>query len=272
MNQLQIFNNEQFGQVRALEHNGEPWFVGKDVCDIFGDANYRRSLARLDEEDKGVSQMTTPGGKQNMTIINESGLYALLFAMQPQKAKGVSQNDNLIESRVIKLKKFKRWVTSEVLPAIRKHGGYLTAEKIEEALLNPDTVIQLATKLKEEREKKEKLQAKLNEDKPYTHFAKAIANSSDSITVGEFAKIANNNNIRIGRNRLFDWLRDSGYLIISGREKNKPKQQYIEQGLFEVKEATIHTVDKDLIRTTTLITGKGQLYFLDKLKSNVKSA
>lgn len=124
MNNLQIFKNPEFGQVRTIIKDDEPWFVGKDIAMYFGDTNYRRSLARLDEDEKGVSQIETPGGYQNMTIINESGLYSLMFYMQPQKAKGVSQNDMLIDERISKLKKFKRWVTSEVLPAIRKTGHY----------------------------------------------------------------------------------------------------------------------------------------------------
>lgn len=124
MNNLQIFNSEEFGEIRTVTIDNEPWFVGKDVCEAFGDTNYRRSISNIDDSDKGVSQMDTPGGKQNMIIINESGLYALLFQMQPQKAKGVSQNDELINERVEKLHRFKHWVTSEVLPSIRKTGGY----------------------------------------------------------------------------------------------------------------------------------------------------
>lgn len=124
MNDLQIFNNKEFGNVRAVIANDLPWFVGKDVCEAFGDTNYRRSLSNIDESDKGVSQIDTPGGKQNMVVINESGLYSLLFQMQPQKAKGVSQNDALINERIKKLHRFKHWVTSEVLPSIRKTGSY----------------------------------------------------------------------------------------------------------------------------------------------------
>lgn len=124
MNDLTVFNNAEFGSIRTVIINNEPWFVGKDIAEYFGDSNYRRSLARLDEDEKGVSQIATLGGIQQMTIINESGLYSLMFYMQPQKAKGVSQNDTLINERIIKLKKFKRWVTSEVLPTIRKTGHY----------------------------------------------------------------------------------------------------------------------------------------------------
>ena len=128
MNEIQKFVNEQFGTIRTVNIDGEPWFVGKDVCEAFGDTNYRRSLANIDGSDKGVSQIDTAGGKQNMTVINESGLYSLLFQMQPQKAKGVSQNDTLVEERIEKLHRFKHWVTSEVLPTIRKTGGYVNNE------------------------------------------------------------------------------------------------------------------------------------------------
>ena len=135
MNDLQIFNSKEFGDVRAVIVNDLPWFVGKDVCEAFGDTNYRRSLLNIDDSDRGVSQIDTPGGKQNMVIINESGLYSLLFQMQPQKAKGVSQNDALVNQRIEKLHRFKHWVTSEVLPSIRKTGSYnkpmSTAEKIK---------------------------------------------------------------------------------------------------------------------------------------------
>lgn len=135
MNDLQIFSSKEFGNVRAVIVNGLPWFVGKDVCEAFGDTNYRRSLSNIDDSDRGVSQIDTSGGKQNMVIINESGLYSLLFQMQPQKAKGVSQNDTLVNERIEKMHRFKHWVTHEVLPSIRKTGSYnkpmTTAEKIQ---------------------------------------------------------------------------------------------------------------------------------------------
>lgn len=148
MNELQIFNNAEFGEIRTMTKDNEIWFVGKDICQAFGDTNHRRSLARLDEEEKGVSQISTPGGMQNMVIVNESGLYSLLFYMQPQKAKGVSQNASLINERVDKLHRFKRWVTSEVLPQIRQTGAYMTAETLEKVLYNPDTIIGIAQQLK----------------------------------------------------------------------------------------------------------------------------
>lgn len=129
-NSIEVFENPIFGQIRMVMVDDEPWFVGKDICEVFGDTNYRRSLSNIDDSDKGVSQIDTPGGKQKMTIVNESGLYSLLFQMQPQKAKGVSQNDSLINERKEKLHKFKRWVTSEVLPTIRKTGGYVNNDEL----------------------------------------------------------------------------------------------------------------------------------------------
>ncbi|WP_276813111.1 BRO-N domain-containing protein [Faecalibaculum rodentium] len=144
----------EFGEVRVLQRNEDVWFVGKDVCEAFGDSNYRRSLARLDEDERGVSQISTRGGSQKMTIINESGLYSLLFQMQPAKAKGVSHNDPFIEERIQKLRRFKRWVTSEVLPAIRKTGMYA----VDQLLDDPDLAIRAFTELKEERAKREALE------------------------------------------------------------------------------------------------------------------
>lgn len=159
-NLVEVYTSEEFGNVRAVNIDGEPWFVGKDVCEAFGDTNYRRSLSNVDELDKGVSQINTPGGKQSMVVINESGLYSLLFQMQPQKAKGVSQNERQIEERIEKLKRFKRWVTREVLPSIRKHGIYATDNVIDEIMNNPDFGIKLLQKLKEEREARIKAEQK----------------------------------------------------------------------------------------------------------------
>ena len=136
MNDLQVFENPDFGQVRTVTKDGEPWFVLKDVCTSFGETNYRRVSARLDEDEKGVSQIDTPGGNQSMTIVNESGLYAALFAMQPEKARCVTEE--YVEKRQQQLKSFKRWITHEVIPSIRKTGSYSIQE--------PETPAQLRAK------------------------------------------------------------------------------------------------------------------------------
>lgn len=169
MNELMIFNNPEFGDIRTVEVNGEPWFVLKDVCQSFGETNYRRVAGRLDEDEKGVSQIDTPGGMQSMTVVNEPGLYSALFLMQPEKARGV--DDEYIAKRQVQLKKFKRWVTSEVLPSIRKHGLYAVDQLIE----NPDLAIQAFSALKEEREKRKALETELDRSKEW-YSIKRVAN------------------------------------------------------------------------------------------------
>lgn len=247
MNQLtKVFNGHE---LRIIEKDNEIWFVAKDVCDILKHSNSRAAVSRLDDDEKGVIKVYTPGGYQNMNVVNEYGLYNLVLT------------SNLPEA-----KQFKRWITHEVIPSIRKHGAYMTLETIEKALLNPDVIINLATKLKEEQEKRQQLEAKIEQDEPYTNFGKAIASSEASITIGSFAKLLyDEHGIEIGRNRLFEWLRNNGYLIKSGREKNQPKQQYVEQGLFETT-VTLKRGPKGYFEfVTTLITGKGQVEITKKL-------
>lgn len=266
MNDLQIFNNKEFGNVRAVVVNDLPWFVGKDVCEAFGDTNYRRSLSNIDESDKGVSQIDTPGGKQNMVVINESGLYSLLFQMQPQKAKGVSQNDALINERIEKLHRFKHWVTSEVLPSIRKNGGYIAGqETMSDDELMAKALLVANNKIAERDKIIEQKQARIEQMKPKEIFADAVATSHTSILVGDLAKLICQNGYQIGQKRLFTWLRDKGYLIKSGSSYNMPTQRYIEQGLFEIKESNLVNPDGSVrITRTPKVTGKGQVYFVNK--------
>lgn len=260
MNDLQIFKNAEFGEIRTVTIDGEPWFVGKDVCNAFGDTNYRRSLLNVDDSDKGVSQINTPGGKQKMTIINESGLYSLLFQMQPQKAKGVSQNENTIDERIEKLRRFKHWVTSEVLPSIRKNGGYI----MNQENMTPEQImaagILVAQKVIENQKKE------IERMKPKEVFADAVKTSHTSILIGDLAKILKQNGIETGQKRLFEWLRNNGYLIKrNGTDRNMPTQKAMEMGLFEVKESTINNPDGSVrITKTTKVTGKGQQYFINK--------
>lgn len=266
MNDLQKFNNKEFGNVRAVVVNDLPWFVGKDVCEAFGDTNYRRSLSNIDESDKGVSQIDTPGGKQNMVVINESGLYSLLFQMQPQKAKGVSQNDALINERIEKLHRFKHWVTSEVLPSIRKNGGYIAGqETMSDEELMAKALLVANNKIAERDKIIEQKQARIEQMKPKEIFADAVATSHTSILVGDLAKLICQNGVQIGQKRLFVWLRDKGYLIKSGSSYNMPTQRYIEQGLFEIKESNLVNPDGSVrITRTPKVTGKGQVYFVNK--------
>lgn len=244
MNELKVFSNEQFGSIRGVEIEGESWLVGKDVAERLGYSNPQKAIRdHVDDEDKTVNDSFTVNGTMGV-LINESGFYSLVLG-----------------SKLPNAKQFKHWVTSEVLPAIRKHGGYLSAEKVEEALLNPDVLIHLATQLKEEREQRRALAEQIQRDRPFTEFGSAIAASSDAILVGEFAKLARNNGIVIGQNRLFRWLRENGYLM----DDNKPYQKYVDQGLFVMRESSITTIKGNMVRTTTLITGKGQMALLRRL-------
>lgn len=196
MNELKIFNNEEFGQIRAIEQDGEPWFVGKDVAEALGYSNSRKALSdHVDEEDKGVTKRDTLGGAQDMTIINESGLYSLVLS-----------------SKLPTAKKFKRWVTSEVIPSIRKHGAYLTDQKIEELLISPDTIINLATQIKEEREKNKVLAEEIKVMKPKAQFADAVNASPTASAIGDLAKLVRQNGVDIGRNRMFEDFRNWGFL------------------------------------------------------------
>lgn len=246
MNNLKIFENAEFGQIRTAEVDGEPWFVGKDMAEALGYAEPRSAVSKkVEEVDRGVAEMETPSGKQNMTIINESGLYALIFGSKLESAK-----------------RFKHWVTSEVLPAIRKHGAYA----VDELLNNPEMAIKAFTALKEEREKNKRLQTDVDRMKPKEIFADAVSASKTSILIGDLAKILKQNGINTGQNRLFETLRKDGYLIKQkGSNWNMPTQRAMEMGLFEIKESThIDGNGCNVTTKTTKVTGKGQQYFINR--------
>ena len=258
MNQLKVFENPKFGKIRTVEVKGEPWFVLKDVCSVFGEQNYRRVSSRLEEDEKGVSQINTPGGSQNMTVVNEPGLYSTLFAMQPEKARGVS--NEYIAQRQEQLRKFKRWVTSEVLPAIRKNGGYIAGQEnmsdqeiLAKALLVAQRTIESKNQVIEQMQ-------------PKALFADSVASSGNTILIGELAKIIRQNGVDMGEKRLFAWLRDNGYLIRrNGTDYNMPTQKSMELGLMRVKETVIsHSDGHTTVSKTPKITGKGQQYFINK--------
>lgn len=252
MNELQIFENAEFGQVRTVTIDNEPWFVGKDVATALGYKNTKDALAtHIESCDKIMgSQNATPsitdsmGRTQHPTWINESGLYALIFGSKLESAK-----------------RFKHWVTSDVLPSIRKHGVYA----VDELINNPEMAIKAFTALKEEREKNEVLIADNQRMKPKEIFADAVASSKTSILIGDLAKILKQNGIETGQKRLFEQLRQEGYLMKSGVSKNMPTQKSMEKGLFEVKETTINNPDGSIrVTKTTKVTGAGQQYFINK--------
>ena len=249
MQELQIFNSPEFGQIRTIERDGEPWFVGRDVAAALGYKDTVNALkSHIDAEDKGGWQITTQFGEKETTIINESGLYSLVLS-----------------SKLPNAKKFKRWITSEVIPSIRKHGAYMTPDKLEEVLLKPDTLIQLAQNLKAEQEKRKALEVKMEEQKPKVLFAESVEAAKTSILIGELAKILKQNGIKIGPIRLFDWMRQNGYLIRrNGSDFNMPTQRAMEMGLFEIKETTIvHADGHTHINKTPKVTGKGQIHFVN---------
>ncbi len=247
MNELKVFENSEFGAIRTLEQDGEPWFVGKDVATILGYQNGSRDINRhVDEEDRqnyqnGTFEMSNRG----MTIINESGLYSLVLS-----------------SKVPAAKKFKRWVTSEVLPSLRKHGLYAADELLD----NPDLMIQAMQALKAERAKNKELSDKVQKDAPKVLFADSVAASHTSILVYDLAKLLRQNGVNIGGKRLFGWLREHGYLVRrNGADYNMPTQKSMELGLFEVKETAIsHSDGYTSVNKTPKVTGKGQVYFVNK--------
>ena len=250
MGDIQIFKNSAFGEVRVTEMDGRPMFVASDIAKALGYANPAKAVI---DHCKGVSILETPtnGGVQQVKYIPESDVYRLVM-----------------RSKLPAAEQFQDWVCDEILPSIRKHGGYLTPEKVEEALLNPDTLIRLATDLKEERAKRISAEVKVAELEPKGRFADAVAASDRSCLISELAKILRQNGVNIGQNRLFEWLRLNGYLCSKGDYYNQPTQKSMELGLFEIKKTSITKPDGSvLVTTTTKVTGKGQIYFVNKFLS-----
>ncbi len=250
MNNLQVFNNPKFGEVRTVERDGEPWFVGKDVAAALGyEKPTDAARKHVDLEDRGVSKIETPYGTQEMTVINESGLYSLVLSSKLPTAKA-----------------FKRWITSEVIPSIRKHGAYITPDTLEQMIADPDTTIRLLTTLKEERQKRVQLENEAKANRPKVLFADAVATAHNSILIGELAKLIKQNGVDMGQNRLFEWMRKNSYLIArKGTDYNMPTQRSMELGLMEIKETTITNPDGSIrVNKTPKVTGKGQQYFIEK--------
>lgn len=253
----EIFSCAEFGDLTVIEMNNEPWFVGKEVAEKLGYIKPNNALSEnVDDEDKktlkfrdypnlGQLGIWKNGDYTNKTIINESGFYSLIG-----------------NSKLPNAKKFKRWVTSEVLPSIRKHGMYAT----EELLDNPDLLIKVATQLKDEKEKRKALEQRVEEMKPKEVFADAVAGSDDCILVREMAKVLTQYGVKMGEKKLFSWLRERGYLIKKkGDDYNTPTQRASEMGLIRIKKSAIMLPNGSLSRPTSIITGKGQQYFLNKI-------
>jgi anti-repressor protein len=247
MNELQVFSYEG-NEVRTVQQGNETWWALKDVCNALGLADTNKVAERLDSDELTRIKFVSGGQNREMYAVNESGLYNVILRSEKPEAK-----------------KFKRWVTHEVLPTIRKHGAYLTTAKLEEVMNDPDAWIKMLTALKEERAAKERLQLQAEENYPKVVFADAVSVSDGTILIGELAKILKGNGIDIGQNRLFEKLRQDGYLIKrKGTDYNAPTQMAMNLGLFKVKETAItHSDGHVTISKTTKVTGKGQQYFVN---------
>lgn len=247
-NELEIFKNDEFGEVRTLVINEKPYFCASDIAKVLGYSNTRDAISR---HCKGVvkSDIPTNSGIQTVSFIPEGDIYRLI-----------------VKSKLPSAEKFEAWVMDEVLPTIRKHGAYMTNDVIERTLTDPDYLIQLATALKEERQARLIAEQKIEEQRPLVEFADKVSNSSNLIDMGKMAKLLKDENINIGRNRLFEWLRKKEILM----RNNIPYQRYIDGGYFQVKESTFETPYGTKTQQTTFVTGKGQIYITEKLRKEWK--
>lgn len=252
-NTLQVFTNNQFGQVRTITQDGEPWFVGKDVAEILGYQNASKALAdHVDPEDKLNNESLSSLGQRGGWLVNESGLYSLIFA-----------------SKLPAAKQFKHWVTSEVLPTLRKHQVYATPEMAEKIIQDPDTIIRILQEIKNEREKRIAAEETNRANAPKVLFADSVAQAESDILIGELAKLLKQNGVETGQNRLYDQLRKDGYIM---KNSTIPTQRAMEAGLFRVIERTIAQPNGTTrITATTKVTGKGQIYFVNKYAKQVEA-
>lgn len=252
MNELQIFNSPEFGDIRTVEIDGKPYFVANDVAKSLG---YKRPADAVTAHCKGSvkRRYLTEGGEQEVKIIPEGDVYRLIS-----------------RSKLPSAEKFERWVFDEVIPSIRKNGGYILGqETLSDEELMAKAILVAQKKIAEIDKIIEKQRLKIEADKPKTIFADAVSTSHTSILIGDLAKLICQNGVQTGQKRLFQWMRENGYLMKSGSSYNMPMQRYIEQGLFEVKESSVQNPDGSVrVTRTTKVTGKGQLYFINKFLGN----
>lgn len=251
MNEIKLFNNPEFGEVRAVSINNDPWFVGKDVAQVLGYSDTNKAIAmHVDEEDKLNDKTALSLGQRGGWLINESGLYSLILS-----------------SKLPGAKKFKHWVTSEVLPSLRKHGGYIAGqEELSDTELIAKALLVADRKIKEKDQQIRQLTDKAEEMRPKALFADSVAAANNSILIGELAKLLRQNGVDTGAKRLFAWMRDNGYLVKrKGADYNMPTQRSMELKLFQIKETVInHSDGNTTVSKTVKVTGKGQVYFLNK--------
>lgn len=239
----QTFENSEFGAIRAIrDANGEPWFVASDIAKALGYRDAEKMTRRLDDDEKGTRSVGTPGGEQQMTVITEAGMYSAILGSKVEGAK-----------------RFKRWVTHEVLPALRRDGAYVASDGDE------DDATLMARALLAAKRAIDRKDRRIAELEPKALFADAVSASDGTCLVGELAKMMTQAGFTVGQNRLFAILRNDGYLGKSGSNRNVPLQRYVEQGLFSVKETAItHSDGHVTISRTTKVTGKGQRYFIER--------
>lgn len=242
MNDIQKFTNDEFGTIRVSDRNGEAWFVAKDVCSALGLGRQQDSTRYLDADEKGECLVNTTSGDQQMVIVSEPGFYKLVMKSRKPEAKA-----------------FQRWVTHEVLPSIRKQGGYMTARADE----TPEQIMARALMLA--KDTMDRQQREIAELRPKALFADAVAASDGTCLIGELAKMMRQNGVQVGQNRLFEWLRRDGFLGKTGSNYNVPTQMAMERGLFRIKETAVtHSDGHVTVNRTPKATGRGQRYFIDR--------
>ena len=246
----QVFESSEFGAIRAMRgEDGQPWFVAKDVCDALGLGRQQDSTRYLDDDEKGECLVNTPSGNQRMVTVSEAGLYSLILRSRKPEAHA-----------------FKRWVTHEVLPALRRDGAYVASDGAEDDATLMARALKAADRALRERDARmAALEAENAEMRPKALFADSVAASDGTCLVGELAKMMTQAGFPIGQNRLFKLLRDDGFLGKSGSNRNVPLQRYVEMGLFRIKETAITHADGHVtINRTPKVTGKGQRYFIER--------
>ena len=263
MNEIRTYESNQFGSLRVLNgEDGEPWFVASDIAKALGYRMASDMTRRLDEDEKGTHSVSTLGGEQNMSIISESGLYSAILGSKIESAKA-----------------FKRWVTHEVLPSIRRDGGYIAAteEDTDESILAravlvaERTIRRLKDRAKELEQQNAKQAERIEEMKPKALFADAVSASDGTCLVGEVAKMLRQTGVDVGQNRLFEWLRRDGVLGKSGSNKNVPTQYAMDNGWFKIKETTVvHSDGHVTLSRTPKVTGKGQRYLIDRYGGDMR--
>jgi anti-repressor protein len=248
MNELKVFENKEFGQVRTITKDGEPWFITTDICRALEIGNVTDAISRLEKDEVDLIEVTDSIGRQQKTnAVSEPGLYALVLGSRKPEARA-----------------FKRWITHEVIPSIRKHGMYATPDTVEAMLADPDTMIQTLQTLKEERSKRVEAEKQIEQQKPLVEFAETCQKSSNSLLIREFAKVLCKNGFNIGEKRLYKLLREWG-LVYKYENRNLPRQRYVDKHYFEVVETPYMSEGEVKLALTTRVLPKGQEYIINKL-------